>query len=221
MLGFQKILDDLLGELPYQYLGRKIETKLAHEGISASSPAVREAAKQIIVGDSNTFQLEDDVGVVHQIEMSECELNEVLKELEDFSERKLAKFVRGTSSDASDHLYKSLVERWPQQHTTERERTKYFNEVIEKRWGKALDKLRMLYTICREWGQDVNERKRKAKNGEMTHLDDVMLRLHVRACQVYSEILVLLENGLGRRCHGAVAHPSRSYDCGHVHQEVR
>jgi hypothetical protein len=54
----------------------------------------------------------------------------------------------------------------------------------------------MLLTIVREWAQGAHERRQHTNGGKLSRYDDVMLRLHVRACQVTHEIIVLLENGL-------------------------
>lgn len=70
-----------------------------------------------------------------------------------------------------------------------------FKARLEHRWGKGLGKLRMLLTIVREWSQGFYERRHRINHGKQSHLDDVMLRLHVRACQVTDEIIALLENG--------------------------
>jgi hypothetical protein len=89
-------------------------------------------------------------------------------------------------------------------HTAKGKRTRWsacaeiaaFRDRLERRWGKALAKLRTLLTIAREWTGGAFERWQHAKAaGQKSHLTDVMLRLLVRACQVTDEILVLLENG--------------------------
>src|SRR5262249_13689312 len=63
----------------------------------------------------------------------------------------------------------------------------------------GLNKLRMMLTVAREWAGGVHARKQAQQGQELSALDDVLFRLHVRACQVMTEIIVLLENGLADR----------------------
>jgi hypothetical protein len=84
----------------------------------------------------------------------------------------------------------------PNEFKAQQEDVAQFRKRLERRWGKGLAKLRMLLTIVREWAQGAYERRRRANDGKARQYEDVMLRLHVRACQVTHEIIVLLENGL-------------------------
>jgi len=53
----------------------------------------------------------------------------------------------------------------------------------------------MLLTMAREWGQWVYTRHNSRKASNRILLKDILIRLHVRACQVTDEIICLLENG--------------------------
>jgi hypothetical protein len=53
----------------------------------------------------------------------------------------------------------------------------------------------MLLTMAREWGQWAYNRRNSTKGSHKLVLNDILVRQHVRACQVTDEILCLLENG--------------------------
>jgi len=60
--------------------------------------------------------------------------------------------------------------------------------------GKGLDPLRMMLTLSHEIGQELWDEEKQAEGRR--YRTEVVQRLHVRACQVTTEIVTLLENGL-------------------------
>lgn len=56
--------------------------------------------------------------------------------------------------------------------------------------------MRLLLTICRETGADRAKRFAKSKAKSLACKRFVLIRLHMRGCQVAEEIITLLENGL-------------------------
>lgn len=202
MKSLHDIMDNMIKDLPQQFLMAAIEKKLAPLNVSASKDEIARAARAIIKGKTETLSFTDEAGVAHEIPMTAEELTAVLDQLEKFHKDGIQDWVIATAEDSWKVVYKRLRKTWPRRHKDDVAGDDLFKANLEQRWGKALGRLRMLLTISREWGQDVFERKRQAKSGKMSHLDDVMLRLHVRACQVTSEIVVLLENGYA---DGAIA----------------
>lgn len=91
-------------------------------------------------------------------------------------------------------LLKALERRWPKQRASERKISDRFQRRLEKRWGKAFNKLRMLLTICREIGA---EKYSSYENSEepKSRKSEVLLRLHVRSCQITAEVIALMEGG--------------------------
>lgn len=70
-----------------------------------------------------------------------------------------------------------------------------FQSNLQDRWGEGLDHLRMLLELSRDVGQEYYERFRRSKSQKNRHLRNVLICLHIRACQVTSEIIALMENG--------------------------
>jgi Family of unknown function (DUF5677) len=130
------------------------------------------------------------------IQITDEDIEYVVKGAERFHKEQLEGVVRKTANDTADLLYKSLSKRWADEFKAQLQDIEQFRERLEDRWGKGLARLRMLLTIVRECAQGAYERRRRANGGKARQYEDVMLRLHVRACQVTHEIIVLLENGL-------------------------
>jgi hypothetical protein len=70
-----------------------------------------------------------------------------------------------------------------------------FRQGIDARWGGALDRLKMLHELSREAGEAFYKRHRRSKSPKRQNLGQALSSLHLRACQVTAEIILLLENG--------------------------
>ena len=68
-------------------------------------------------------------------------------------------------------------------------------------------------TACREVNVEEYQKARKSKSTKNQTLSEALVRLHARACQVSTEILVLLENGLA---DGAMARWRTLFEIGVV-----
>lgn len=73
---------------------------------------------------------------------------------------------------------------------------------LEARWGKGFDALRMLIELSRDIGTDFHRRSSRSRSRRRVHLNKALSHLHVRAIQIASEIMVLMENGYA---DGAIA----------------
>ena len=121
----------------------------------------------------------------------------VVVDFERFCSEQLQEVVQNAAKEIAQRLYKYLTANWPSQHKLQEGDVSSFRLRLERRWGKGLAGLRMLLTIVREWTAAAIDLRQRAKAaGTTSHLQDVMLRLLVRACQVTHEIVVLLESGL-------------------------
>jgi hypothetical protein len=71
-----------------------------------------------------------------------------------------------------------------------------FRERLYDRWQLPLERLRMLISISREFGNSVSQDARQSANAvSRSHLIEVLSRSHARACQITDEIVWLLEGG--------------------------
>ncbi len=100
---------------------------------------------------------------------------------------------------------KYLLEEWRNQSAEllqkDNENRSNFNQTIHKRWGNALDSLRLLLGICLEMGYTFNHEYRPQASKNKDFVFGALTALHARGCQVGQEILVLLENGFADGGH--------------------
>lgn len=99
-----------------------------------------------------------------------------------------------TTDDQAAFVLKRLTAGWPAQHRRQRRAFRGFQTRLLKRWGRALGELDMLITISREFGGQVATAVLRPEF-KAPHLAEVLIRLHARACQIASEVHVLLSAG--------------------------
>ena len=82
-----------------------------------------------------------------------------------------------------------------------REDRRKFEERLSKHWGKPLELLELFIILATEAGADFNSyfRNDAVKSGDAVF--EALTRLHARACQVSSAILILLKSGYADDAH--------------------
>lgn len=197
----QKIVAQTLKDLPRLALERRLAFRAEEVGISVEASTLKRAAEHILSGSRGNFRISDD-GEDVTIQITAEDLEWVMEKVDHFFKDELAGVLAKSADDIAVVMYNSLSKKWPEEFQAQEADMAAFRSRLEHRWGKGLAKLRMLLTIVREWAQGVHDSRHKKNGGKVSHYEDVMLRLHVRACQVMNEIIVLLENGYA---DGAVA----------------
>ena len=134
--------------------------------------------------------------------LSEEELERVLSSHREFLQNELPKVVTDFIKHASADLRKSLVAEWPAEYVLQQAEYDACLYRLEQRWGEALDLLRLLLSVAKDTVVQSAERNRRSKAKRNRHLWFALLELQARACQVTSEIIVLIENGYA---DGAIA----------------
>lgn len=89
-----------------------------------------------------------------------------------------------------------LYERnWKNWRNTENIRMDKFCTNLYTRWHKGFDGLHLLIELSRDIGADFHNRVASSESRSRAKLNDALSRLHIRAIQIASEIMVLMENG--------------------------
>ncbi|MCE9648609.1 MAG: DUF5677 domain-containing protein [Parvibaculum sp.] len=194
--GIENALADILRDVARLELEHMLRSKLTQAGVKVRTTVLRKAAEHILSGNSENFEFGNAAADAADIEITEHDLNEVLDRIEKFGSEELPQIATEVADQTATDLYKYLRKKWPKEHRQQIADLSKFKRNLEKRYGEGLDKLRILMTIAREWGQKTHNRKLAQSGGNLSYLDEVLLRLHVRACQVAMEIVLLLETGL-------------------------
>ncbi len=189
----QEIFDTTLSAAPRMALSIWVKKKLDAEGLKHTDEMIETIVAHLFEGNAEPFRWEygDDREISININ------DEDIVELEESVQRLIASLpglIETTSQSIADTLLRDLKAGWKKEHKLQVKDRTGFQFRLEKRWGKALGLLRLMVTIAREFGGE------SAKAGELSQDHflqnrQLVLRLHVRACHVASEIICLLENG--------------------------
>jgi hypothetical protein len=193
----QDALDKLIAEIPARFLEKAIAKKLREQGISEPKSLSAKLAKHVLQGNSRPLKVrtKKHSGEI-SLSFTENDLDELMKEIDSFFKTKLPKLIDDVAPKAAKDLLRALESRWPSENTAQLADITGFRTRLEDRWGKPLGQLRMLLTMAREWGQAVHAKDAAQQPRINPNLREILLRLHVRGCQVTDEIICLLENGL-------------------------
>ncbi len=83
----------------------------------------------------------------------------------------------------------------------ERDSLRKFEERLFQRWQKPLNLLDLFISLCVEAGYEFNKSHREHAVRTNDALFEALTRLHARACQIASAILVLLRSGFADDAH--------------------
>lgn len=152
------------------------------EQIGADAPIAREAIEQ-----SYTLDLSDSGAEIGElVEQVNRELSDRMPDLVDQASEPILEELRYTASGMLKARRRGRRE---------------FEARLAAAWHEPLDLLEMFLVICLEAGDDFNQGFRPKAAEEDNYVFEVLTRLHARACQIASEVLVLLESGHADGAH--------------------
>ena len=188
----QKILDQQLKTYPRIALQKVIEKKLISVGLHSDPSLVDQIINKVLTNDSSVIQWDDgkDTNSSITLSISENDIAEIEKMFGRLMES-IPNLIETTSTKIAKSLLKSLKKKWLEESLYQKQEWRIFRSNLGKRWGKALGLLRILLTISRELGGEIAI----TRSSDDSHLNNVSIRLHIRACQLTAEIITLLENG--------------------------
>lgn len=177
------------------FLTRFLREKLSKSGVTPTSDLMNDLTDWLMAGKDPEAFNHHDLPSSLAIEITDEDTARFGEESGRFLDEELPQLAKDALNSSATALRRSLNRRWPQRHALEKEEHAAFQQRLEQRWSAGLNGLRMLLTIAREIGQERSARlqRSRAKKGRLrTH---VLLQLHMRGCQVVSEIILLLASG--------------------------
>lgn len=199
MTTIDEVFEEVLKGLPQRMFSKLLREKLDAQGVKLSLLELETLAKEILQGGKDTFLLKrDEIKEDRKIilDFSAKDVEHIEQKLTHFCERELQEAVVSAISDISPKLLADLKERWPAESRLERQDLGEFRKRLYDRWQLPLERLRMLLTISREFGEGINHKVRQSTDDTTRkYLVEVLTRSHARACQITEEILCLLEGG--------------------------
>ncbi len=193
------VLVDKSRKLARDWLSDIFKKKLAEIGANTAPELIAALVEHTFAGSGERFTWNNDIGTSESplcvsLAITDADLTELDRIETDFL-ASLPKIVEKVSATTAAIAFKALNAHWPRQHAYEFEERAAFKERLEERYGKAFDFLRMLYAISLEIGQNAIRQRQSLNPRQPGYLSDVLIRLHVRACQVTAEVITLMENG--------------------------
>ncbi len=142
---------------------------------------------------------EEDIRELLRIDLSDSEQD--IEELFDQLTEGLSEAIPEVVADLSKLILKQLKQDAPSMlRDREKDRTSLEARLAET-WCRPLTLLEMLLVIALEAGDDFNREFRPSAVERDDYVFEVITRLHARACQITSEVLVLLKSGHADGAH--------------------
>jgi hypothetical protein len=108
---------------------------------------------------------------------------------------RLEEIIWPLTEEISELLLDNLKQRSPKLLRKERQTKRSFVKQHLRLWGRPIDLLSIILGLSQEFGEDINYRLRQSSIIDKKHSIEALSRLHARACQVASEIIILLSAG--------------------------
>lgn len=191
----QRSVNEILENVPADILSDLLDGKLRAQGIALPKEKRMELAKRILSEKVNELTIDADSEIRDLvIQFTDADATAVSAKLDEFLER-LPDRIQGLMDETADALFESLKQRWEAESRQQQIDLDGFRERLAQRWGDGLERLKMLVTISREYGSELNSELRPRGGGDKPLTFDVLIKLHARACQVFEEVVCLLSNG--------------------------
>lgn len=205
---FDKAIQDLFNfpTVGAKLIGRQLEKK----GIILTEQQVDELKKKLqdVSGDPINFEfdLEDEQnqtlkfsdGENVEIDIGgEQELDKIYQEYIAEVEKLAPRIIDEMTSPILPGVKKDM----PSMLRAHRKEMKGFEKRLHSDWKIPFDLLEAFLIMAFEAGNEFNKEFRKGEAEAQNYIFDALTRLHARACQIASEVLVLLKSGFADGAH--------------------
>jgi len=145
---------------------------------------------------SHTLDISDGQKVVLDISDPETDLDDIYQEFVDKLENSIPEII----DQMALPILSGLKRKAPAMLKEHRKERRNFEHRLNNDWEKPFDLFEMFLVIAFEAGDEFNKEFRKEGTKD-NFVCEVLIRLHARACQIASEILVLLKSGYADGAH--------------------
>ena len=207
MQSLQSTFARCLAELPRALMNDLVRDKLTAIGRGDDEHLVSQIVDRLFEraskgddeqGDQKSH-IENEHGPV--LRFTSADADRITKFTDEIREE-LPQLVQEISEQLSKQMLARYQRDWPNRHLVFKTHMDQFRSNLEERWGKGFNYLRMLIELSREIGTDFRRRARRSRSAHRVHLNEALCLLHVRALQISSEMMTLMENGFA---DGAIA----------------
>lgn len=200
MGSLQSLLEEQLAALPRTIATDLVRCKLEAIGHGDDERLLASIIDRLIDGPLSS-RSEDERDLIkvkgeHEItiKFTDADADRVAKLGKEISD-KLPSLIETFAEEAANRMLCRYEREWRAWRPAATAEMDQFRANLETRWGKGFDYLRMLIELSRDIGTDFHRRASRSRSVRRVHLNMALCHLHVRAMQISSEIMTLMENG--------------------------
>lgn len=205
---FEKTLQD---SFTFPVVGAKlVKRQLEKKGVILTKEQVDELEKKLqnISNDSANFDFDLDDEQNKILGISDGDKAEIdiggEKELDELYQEfveKIQELFPEILEEMTVPILAGLKKNMPAMLKARRKDMKGFEQRLNGDWKKPFDLFEAFWVLAFEAGEDFNNEFRKDKAEVENYVLEALTRLHARACQIASEVLVLLKSGFADGAH--------------------
>lgn len=208
----QKIFErEIMEAFTFPVVGAKlIKRQLEKKGVTLTEKQIDELEKKLQQLSDDTVSLDFDFNDEQSklLGLSEDEKVEIdissEKELDEIYQEFISKVERAVPDiidEMTAILMAGLKKDMPAMLKTYRKDMKSFEKRLQRDWKKPFDLFEAFLVLAVEAGDEFNREFRNNTAEKENYVLEALTRLHARACQIASEVLVLLKNGFADGAH--------------------
>ena len=208
----QKLFEkELENSFTFPVVGAKlIKRQLEKKGVILTDKQVDELERKLqnVTGDLVNFDFDLDDEQNKTLGVSDGEKVEIdiggEKELDELFQEfvtKIEESVPEIVEEMTGTIFSGLKKDMPATLKARRKDMKSFEQRLQKDWQKPFDLLEAFLVLTYEAGEEFNAEFRQDETEQENYVLEVLTRLHARACQISSEIFVLLKSGFADGAH--------------------
>ncbi|KQZ22440.1 hypothetical protein ASD50_21260 [Mesorhizobium sp. Root552] len=201
MGSLQALLEEQLSTMPRVIATELVRDKLKAAGHGEDEKLIGSIVDQLLGAgsgedadgdDADVIEIESDEDIV--LQFTDADTARVQGYADKISET-LPDLIHTVAEAAAGKILRRYERDWAVWRDATDIQMDQFRCNLQARWGKGFDALRMLIELSRDIGTDFHRRASRSRSRRRAHLNKALSRLHVRAIQIASEIMVLMENG--------------------------
>jgi len=195
MVSLQALLEEQLSTMPRVIATELVRDKLKAAGHADDEKLIGSIVDQLLSACSDNehvIEIESDKDIV--LQFSDADTVRVQDYANKISET-LPNLIYTVAETAADKMLRQYERDWAVWRETADIQMDQFRLNLQARWKQGFDALRMLIELSRDIGTAFHRRCIRSRSRRRAHLNKALLHLHVRAIQIASEIMVLMENG--------------------------
>lgn len=187
----QDCVQQTFSTAPRQLCRALVERKLAERDV-VDPALVQRIVQAVMEGGDDSDEIELDLPF--DIEFTEDDIVELKRSFDELTEGFPELFDK-MGRELGRSLADEMREEWQAKSAMLADERDALRRKIAREWGEPFSDLRLLIELCSGYGHDFNEAQLRTDRKHNAVRDEVLSRLHIRACRIGEEIALLLDNG--------------------------